>query len=86
MTIPALRDPNTTFEQKVAYLNYLWSLRRPEMIDPNQPVAVYAIFGVGVLKGINRYTGFNMWQFIRPWAGSPFGPMKAWDKGLMAWA
>ena len=71
--LPALRDPDVSFEDRVAYLNYLWMTRKPQLIDPTRTIRV--IFGL-ILLGTDRYTQKTTARILYPWRGTPFGPMQ----------
>lgn len=79
MKIRALRDPEATFEDKAAYLNYLWSVKNPALISTEYPVFIYG----PILIGTDRYTQRSTFRLVRLLAGSPFGPTrKDWTVGL----
>jgi len=81
MRIPALRDPQATFESKAAYLNYMWSVRNPQMISTEYPIYIFG----PILRGINRYTEKNTYRLIRLWKGAPFGPVTKTAAMGLAW-
>lgn len=72
--IPPLRASKTTFADRAAYLNYLFRVNRPGLIDPQHSLTVY----VGlILRGIDVYTHEPTWRIVMPWRGCPFGPIGA---------
>lgn len=76
MRIPALRDPDISFEDRVAYLNYLWMTRKPHLIDPTRAIRIVGF----LLFGTDRYTQKPTARILYPWRGSPFGPMKMFGR------
>jgi hypothetical protein len=79
--IPALRDPNATMQQKATYLNYMWSVRDPQLISTEYPIRVYGFF----LIGRDRYTEKDTFRLIRLTAGAPFGPGNKMAEMGLAW-
>lgn len=72
--IPPLRSADTKLPERAAYLNYLFRINRPGLIDPFQCLTVYA--GV-FLQGFDVYTHEPTWRVVFPWRGCPFGPIDA---------
>ena len=81
MKLPAMRDPDITFEERCAYLNYLWSVKDPALISTEYPIYVYGFF----LAGTDRYTQKTTYRLIRLFSGAPFGPVRKGMKVGMAW-
>ena len=81
MKLPAMRDPSITFEERCAYLNYLWSVKDPQLISTEYPIYVYGFF----LAGTDRYTQKTTYRRIRLFSGAPFGPVRKGMKVGMAW-
>ena len=63
-----------SLEDRATYLNYLFRVRSPGLINPYGEIRVY--LGV-ILRGIDVYTKKNTWRVVKVWRGSPFGPMRS---------
>ena len=71
VVIPALRGSDSYID-RANYLNYLFRISNPALIDPKSPITVY--FGA-ILVGKEIYSQKTTWRAVRFWRGSPFGPI-----------